>query len=226
MRQRRSSIVKAALTTLAFVATAVAVMPAQGVSVQIAFANGRVTLTASDAPVAVVLTEWARVGRSEILGIDTLASRRVTLDLSDVTEAQALAAILGDGVGFVSALKTDWIPTQSRLARIRVGNATAVAASEFTQAPKPPEAMFEYFVPENAANAEVQSVSNPFTVSPDAVQPEATFHYFVPEAADPRVAPSTPAQEVKRLAVPPTPEKEFQYFVPELAAAPKKPPSQ
>jgi hypothetical protein len=207
------------------VGTCVTALPAQGVDVQIAFANGRVTLSVADAPVAAILAEWARVGQSEIIGIDTLESRRITISLSEVTESQALAAILGDGVGFVSSLKRSSVTNQSRLASIRVGHARAAAGSDRPPRPEPPEATFSYYVPENAVLAEPAPAVNWRDQSSDAPLPETVYEYFMPEAADPRTAlsetpalPDAPLQDAGALNTPgAVPERLFQYFVPEAA---------
>ena len=53
-------------------------------------ANGRVTLVAQDVTVREILAEWARVGQTPIVNGEKLTGTPVTLELTDVPEAQAL----------------------------------------------------------------------------------------------------------------------------------------
>ena len=58
--------------------------------VQISIHDGRVTLTAKDATVRQILTEWARVGRTQIVNIERIAGAPITMELTNVTEQEAL----------------------------------------------------------------------------------------------------------------------------------------
>ena len=66
------------------------------------FRNGRVSLHVQDVPVAAVLAEWSRRGATQIVNAEHLAPARVTLELVDVPEAEALDILLGAAAGYVA----------------------------------------------------------------------------------------------------------------------------
>ena len=66
--------------------------PQQSVTVQ--FSAGRVTLRAQNAPIRVILAEWARLGGATIVNADRVAGPPVTLELTSVQEGQALDVLL------------------------------------------------------------------------------------------------------------------------------------
>ena len=72
---------------------------AQNVSLQ--FDNGRVNLTAQDAPVRTILAEWARLGGTRIINGDRVTGAPVTLELKGVSERQALETLLRNVAGYV-----------------------------------------------------------------------------------------------------------------------------
>ena len=72
---------------------------AQAVSLQ--FNDGRVTLTAQNAPIRTILVEWARLGGTRIVNGDRLGGAPVTLELTDVPERAALDVLLRSAAGYV-----------------------------------------------------------------------------------------------------------------------------
>ena len=56
--------------------------------------DGRVTLVAKDATVRQILAEWARVGQTKIVNVERIPGGPVTLELTNVPEAQALDMLL------------------------------------------------------------------------------------------------------------------------------------
>ena len=62
--------------------------------VQLTMRNGRVTLVAKDATVRQILAEWARVGHTKIVNLEAVPGGPITLQLDNVTEAQALDVLL------------------------------------------------------------------------------------------------------------------------------------
>jgi hypothetical protein len=100
-----------------FLAVALPV-PAQQVSVSMN--DGRVTLVADNAPLWMVLSEWARVGRTNIVNGEKLVGLPVTLQLVDVPEAQALETLLRNAPGYVVAPRATDIPGASRYDRILI----------------------------------------------------------------------------------------------------------
>ena len=90
----------AAVTVLVL---AVALPAAAQQPVTIQFNAGRVTLQARNAPVRTILSEWARLGGAMVVNGDRVAGAPVTLDLTDVTERQALDIILRGVAGYMLA---------------------------------------------------------------------------------------------------------------------------
>jgi hypothetical protein len=72
-------------------------------SVVLQFHDGRVTLRAEEAPVRTILAEWARLGGSTIVNGEAVAGPAVTLELTGVTERQALDVILRNVAGYMLA---------------------------------------------------------------------------------------------------------------------------
>ena len=69
----------------------------------LAIAEGRVTLTAAEAPLGDVLAEWSRAGSTRFEGVGELGSARVTLRLEGVPEREALRLLLRPAAGFLAA---------------------------------------------------------------------------------------------------------------------------
>jgi hypothetical protein len=58
--------------------------------VRISVANGLVSVSATDATVRQILTEWARVGQTRIVNVERVGGAPITIELVNVPEAQAL----------------------------------------------------------------------------------------------------------------------------------------
>jgi hypothetical protein len=72
---------------------------AQTVSLQ--FDNGRVSLNAQNAPLRTILAEWSRLGGTRFVNSDRIGGAPVTLELTAVTERQALEILLRSVAGYV-----------------------------------------------------------------------------------------------------------------------------
>src|SRR5688572_11492918 len=72
---------------------------AQGVKLE--FLNGRVNLSAENAPVRVILAEWARLGGTRIVNGDRVTGPPVTLELKDHPERAALEIVLRGVPGYM-----------------------------------------------------------------------------------------------------------------------------
>ena len=88
--------------TISVVAWLFAVTTASA-DVQLTIQNGRVSLVAKDATVRQILTEWARVGDTKIVNIERVPGGPVTLELTNVPEAQALDVVLRSLSGYIAA---------------------------------------------------------------------------------------------------------------------------
>lgn len=77
--------------------------PALAQQVTLTIQDGRVSLDANNAPVSVILSEWARVGGSRVVNGERLPGGLVSLRLSDVPEREALDIVLRDVSGYLLA---------------------------------------------------------------------------------------------------------------------------
>src|ERR1700712_6067597 len=71
--------------------------------VHLTMQNGRVSLVAKDATVRQILTEWARVGQTKIVNMERVPGGPVTLELTNMPEAQALEILLRSLSGYITA---------------------------------------------------------------------------------------------------------------------------
>jgi hypothetical protein len=86
--------------------------------VRLTIRDGRVALSAHDASLRQILIEWERVGGTRVFNRDRVSATPVTIELVDVPEAQALAALLRPIAGYVTALRLDPSGGASRYSRI------------------------------------------------------------------------------------------------------------
>jgi len=105
--------------------------------VQLTMQNGRVTIVAKDASVRQILTEWARVGHTKIVNVERIPGGPVTLELRNVTEAQALEVLLRTLSGYITAPRAVEAANLSQFDRIIV-MPTVASARPATTAPPPP----------------------------------------------------------------------------------------
>ena len=100
-------------------------LPVSAQQVSVTMNDGRVTLVADNAPLWMVLSEWARVGQTNIVNAEKLVGPPVTLQLVDVPEAKALETVLRGAPGYVVAPRAASVPGASRYDRILIMPATA-----------------------------------------------------------------------------------------------------
>jgi len=104
---------------------AAAVM-AQAQTVKVEFVMGKVNLTAQNASVRTIMSEWARVGGTRIINAERLSATPVTLQLTDVPERQALDILLRDVGGYMlGPREANLVPGISAFDRLVVVTATA-----------------------------------------------------------------------------------------------------
>ena len=105
MSRRRRTVAVATVVAAAALILGVPAASDAGESryaIKIAFADGRVSLVAEEAPASEVLAEWSRYGKTEVLGAELLERKLVTVMLEEVSEGEALDAILGRGVAYLT----------------------------------------------------------------------------------------------------------------------------
>ena len=76
---------------------------AQGGEVRLVIKDGRVTLSARDATLREILLEWERVGGTRVVNRDRVSGAPLTIELTNVPEAQALATLLRPIAGYMAA---------------------------------------------------------------------------------------------------------------------------
>jgi hypothetical protein len=77
--------------------------PAHAQQLSLQIQGGRVTLDATNVPARQILTEWARIGGTKIVGADKISGAPLTLKLVNMPERQALDIILSNVAGFMAA---------------------------------------------------------------------------------------------------------------------------
>jgi hypothetical protein len=105
--------------------------------VQLTMQNGRVSLVAKDATVREILTEWARVGQTKIVNMERVPGGPITLELNNVTEAQALDVLLRALSGYITAPRPVEVANLSHFDRVII-MPTLAAARPATSSPAPP----------------------------------------------------------------------------------------
>jgi len=110
--------------------------------VQMSIRDGRVTLTAKDATVRQILTEWARVGRTRIVNVERIAGAPITIELTNVPEQDALDTLLRSFSGYMVAPRTPIVSDASQFDRIIVMPTTAAPRTAVSAAGPPPPAPF------------------------------------------------------------------------------------
>lgn len=223
MQKLLSPYLAAAILFLGMGGSALA-QPAQ----RVRFSGGTVTVVADNAPAAELLAEWGGSG-AEVLGGEQLAERRVTLNLVNVPEEQALQAILGPDFSF-GATQGPAGPG-SRFARIVVLKAFRNPVKAQPDEHAPPEARFSYIAPAHAVSTGDVFLSDVVPVPPMRVgpmpDPETLFDYVGPQKTKLKFPGSEAAggAQIERNTAGPTvePESRFGYFMSSKALPPTKP---
>lgn len=106
--------------------------------VRISMDNGRVWLTAKDATVRQILTEWARVGQTKIVNLERIPGGPMTLELKDAPEDQALNLLLRSVAGYLAAPRAAMVANASLFDRIIVMPTAAAPRPALAAAAPPP----------------------------------------------------------------------------------------
>jgi hypothetical protein len=179
--------------------------------VEIAFSAGRVTVSAIDAPVAEVLTEWARKGGAAFAGAEYLGNRRISIRLTNAPEADALQAIVGSAAWFRTEAR-EIGGAESAFARIVILPAaqTAGGSDGGSRPQADPESLYEYApattsIPDDPRMVPPPASENRQPLFPTSVRdPEAIYEYSpTPEPAEPVVSST--------VIPPPLPDPETRY---------------
>jgi hypothetical protein len=127
------------IQALAFALVAVAATSSTAsADIQLTIRDGRVSLIAKDATVRQILTEWARVGQTTVVNVERLTGGPVTLQLTNVSEEQALDVLLRSVSGYMLAPRPTVASNLSHFDRIIVmPTSVAPRAAAATPTPAP-----------------------------------------------------------------------------------------
>ena len=112
--------------------------------VQLRIENGLVSLKATNATAREILAEWARVGQTRIVNAERVPGGPITIELTDVTEEQALDIILRSAAGYVAAPRADCRRQRVAL-RSHPGDADELADAPDAAAARPPRSRSRSF---------------------------------------------------------------------------------
>jgi hypothetical protein len=129
--------------------------------VQLAIRDGRVTLVATNATVRQILTEWARVGQTQIVNVERIGGGPVTLELAGVPESEALDLLLRSVTGYMASQRAAPETNLSQYDRILVLPTAAIA-----RVPVPASASPVFQPPAQRFPVEPESDEGPTVVAP------------------------------------------------------------
>lgn len=105
--------------------------------IQLSIQNGRVSIVAKDATVRQILMEWARIGQTKILNVERIPGGPLTLELTNVSEQQALDVLLRSVSGYMAAPRATAAANLSRFDRIVVLPTNPLPRAAAVAAPPP-----------------------------------------------------------------------------------------
>jgi hypothetical protein len=211
------------------VAALLAAVSTASADVQLTMQNGRVSLTAKDATVRQILAEWARVGDTKIVNMERVPGGPVTLELTNVPEAQALEIVLRPLSGYITAPRPVEATNLSRFDRI-ILMPTLASARPVSAAPPPVFQQSPQFPPPQSADDDDDDPRPaPNVQVPPPGQRGPVFNTFPqPQVANPQGAPmqqSAPQQGQPQAS--PTPVAPYGgVSVPGMVAPPPPTPGQ
>jgi hypothetical protein len=180
--------------------------------------NGVVSLDAQDVTVRQILSEWARIGHTEIVNAERIVGGPVTLKFDSVPEKQALDIVLRAVPGYVAAHRAMLVADASIYDRILI-MPTTIAVAAIRQQPQQPSPGFPGL--QGGANATfpgLQGGANATQLRPGA----APFQPGVPpqeqdpdDANDPAIAAAAAAGLIPAPARTPTPVPGFPPVTPD-----------
>lgn len=109
---------------------------ARAASLTLSIRDGLVSIDARDVTLRQILTEWARIGKTQILNVERITTGPMTLKLEGVPEKQALDIILRAIPGYMALPRAAQVADASLYERILImPTTTAVAALRPQQPP-------------------------------------------------------------------------------------------
>jgi hypothetical protein len=185
---------------------ALAATPAAA-EVQLSINGGRVSLSAKNATVGQILTEWARVGQTKIVNGERVPGGPVTLELTNVPEVEAIEILLRAAGGYLLAPRRVETANASRYDRILILPVSSVVVTapraSAAPAPAPPRPFPQppIFQPPNLPGSQPDDSDQPADRS-NAPNPAAqnvrppVFNTFPQPAVQTIPAPQAPTSSV------------------------------
>lgn len=168
--------------------------PALAGDLKLSMDGGRVTLIAQEVPLRQILTEWSRIGRTQIVNADKLAGPPLTLQLVDVPERQALDILLRSASGYVAAQRAVAEPGASVFDRVMI-LPTSRAPTQSVSAPPPPAFNRPMMAQPMPADEDEEQADTP-VMPPGAVPPQGGVG--APPYGQPSMPQSAPGMPVVR----------------------------
>jgi hypothetical protein len=153
-----------AVLTLGATLVALTATPASA-DVRVTIQDGLVTVVATDATVRQIIAEWARVGQAQVVNGERIPGGPISIELTDVPEAQALDMLLRSAAGYLAAPR-------------------AVVASNLSR--------FDRIVVMPTSNAPRTTAVNPSSPMFQQPQPQPQFIQTISSDDDPEEAPPAP----------------------------------
>jgi hypothetical protein len=164
--------------------------------------DGRATVTARNAAVTDVLDAWSRAGGTTILNGEVLAESRLTIELVDVPEEQALDVILRPASGYVARQRANASAGESRFDRVVVVARRAVPAVAPAEPPVPEPILVEWQPPAGVQRL-IGPDGNPVPDDQQDAPPQAPRGFSRgDEVAAPPAAPPDAARPQPQPAIP------------------------
>jgi hypothetical protein len=154
---------------LAAVAVGLSV-PASAGELKLSMANGRVTLLADNVPLSQILREWARIGQTNIVNAEKLASPMMTIQLVDTPEREVLDILLRSAAGYIAAPRPTAVANAAIFDRVTImatSRAPAATASITQSVPtfqRPPQPVDDNDEPINMMVPPQGPPQNPVTM--------------------------------------------------------------
>jgi hypothetical protein len=206
---------RAFLTAVVAAGLAIAFASPASADVQLSIRDGRVSIVAKDATVRQILTEWARVGRTNIVNVERIPGGPITLELKDVPEGEALDILLRTLSGYMAAPRLAQRPDVSQFETVIVMPTTAPPPSRTAGVGPAP------FTPPPSGFPQVEDDQGPPGI-PGQPQRGPIFSTFPqPQVGAPQQRPNLPA--VRPGIAPPQQEPVQQPVQPPVFPQPATP---
>ncbi len=183
-------------------------------AVRLTIHDGLVSLDAEDATLRQILAEWGRVGQTKIVNGDRVPGGPLTVQFTDVPEAQALEMLLRTVSGYLAAPRPGIQSNISRFDRIVVmpTAATPPRPGVPSPTPAPPPLPQPRFNPQLSADDQFDDparIGQPQVLQPTARPGPPVFNPFpqpeAPQLNQQGVFPAAPPVALPHPAIAPTP---------------------